>query len=454
MNRRRLIMTSIPIVLFISISILQDETLGETARDAIIDSRTRAAVVEEVGKLLMEKYVFLDVAEKLKDFIDNKLENGGYDAFDDPNRFAMALVEDLYQISGDRHFYIEFNPQRAELVRAQRSQSDEEKKAGERQRYEDDRGTNFGFKKLEHLKGNVGYLDLEFFSNAEYAGETAVAAMNFLANADAVIIDLRDTPGGYPNMVQLLCSYFIKGTREGRTHLNTFERRFDDSIEQFWTISYVPGRRMYDMDLYILTSRFTGSGAEEFTYNMKNLNRATVIGETTGGAAHHVEDVVIEDVFVMHLPSGRPINPISKTNWEGTGVEPHVTVEADKALDTAYLMILKKLIEETADEGKLFDINWAMDAVKARLDPVTLDENTLGRYVGTYGQRKILMENGELFYRRTGPQYRLISLKEDLFALEGVDHFRIEFVVDQSGRAVEMIGHYDIGMEDRSVRTE
>jgi len=366
----------------------------------------------------------------------------------------MVLVEDLYQISEDRHFYLEFNPERAELIRAQRSRSKEEKAAAEKQYCEDDRLKNFGFKKLEHLKGNIGYLDIRFFSNAVYGGETAVAAMNFLANMDAVIIDLRDTPGGYPNMVQLLCSYFIRGTREGRTHLNTFERRFDDSMEQFWTISYVPGQRMYDMDLYLLTSKYTGSGAEEFVYNMKNLQRATLIGETTGGAAHHVEDVVIQDSFVMHLPSGRPINPISGSNWEKTGVQPHIAVEAEKAYDKAYLIALEQLLKKVEAEEQLFQINWAMDGLKAKLNPIEIDEKTLGRYVGSYGERRVWLDNGELIYQRTGPQHRLIALRENLFGLEGLDRFRIEFILDKRGQAKELIGLYDNGMKDSSERTK
>lgn len=442
------------VVFSFSIHGFQNQAFGETPKNAELDSKTRTSVVEEIGKLLIEKYVFLDVAEKLRDHIHGRLKNGDYDALDDPARFANTLRDDLYEISQDRHFHIEFNPQRAELIRAQQSQSEEEEEKAGGKLCDDDRLENFGFKKLEHLKGNIGYLDLRFFSNAEYAGQTAVAAMNYLANSDAVIVDIRDTPGGYPNMVQLLCSYFIKGTKEGRTHLNTFERRFDDSIEQFWTLSYVPGQRMYHTDLYVLTSRLTGSGAEEFAYNMKNLNRATLIGETTGGAAHHVENVVIQDDFVIHLPSGRPVNPISGTNWEGTGVEPHIAVEADKAFDTAYLMALEQLLTKVEDEDRLFQMNWAMDGLKAKLDPLEIDDVTLRKYVGSYGERRVWLEDGEIFYQRAGPQCKLIPLKENFFALEGLDRFRIEFVLDESGHAKELVGHYDIGMKDSSERTE
>ncbi len=441
-------------LLIISLTSFPGPSHGQAIQPASIDARTRTAVVEEIGRLLIERYIFLDAAERTRDYLENRLTDGAYDTLDDPVLFAQVLTDDLYQVSQDRHFYVAFDPRQADLVRAQESESEQERERAFQAQQESDRKTNFGFKRVENLTGNIGCLDLRYLSNAEYAGQTAAAAMNFLANADAVIIDIRNAPGGYPNMVQMLCSYFVKGTREGRTHLNTFQRRFDDSIEQFWTWAYVPGPRLYDTDLFILTSQYTGSGAEGLAYHLKNLQRATLVGETTAGAAHPVKAVVIHDDFVMNLPEGRPVNPISGTNWEGVGVEPHVAVPADRAFDTAYLMALEKRLEKVEDAVERFQVAWAMDGLRARLEPVEIGEAALGRYAGTYGERTVWLEDGALHYRRTGPAFRLIPLKEHLFALEGLDRFRIEFILDESGRAKEMIGHYDNGMTDFSARTE
>jgi len=454
MVHRKWVIICLTIVLLLGTGGLVDRAVAQTAGDVTIDARIRAAVVEEVGRLLIEKYIFLDVAERIKDHIDGLLRDGAYDNLDDPVLFAQTLTDDLYEASQDRHFYVGYDPREAGLVRAQESESDQDKQRAWEAHRERDRLTNFGFRKVENLAGNVGYVDIRFLSNAEYAGQTAAAAMNFLAGADAVIIDVRDTPGGYPNMVQLLCSYFVRGIREGRTHLNTFERRFDNSVEQFWTLAYVPGPRMFDVDLYVLTSQHTGSGAEELASNLRNLERATLVGESTGGAAHPVTSVVIENDFVMHLPEGRPVNPISGTNWEGTGVEPHIEVSADRAFDTAYLMALEKQLQETEDEGQRFPIAWALDGLRAKLEPIELNETVLAGYAGIYGERRVLLEDGTLYYQRTGPRYRLVPLKETLFALEGVDHFRVEFILDESGRVREMVGRYDIGMTQVFPRTE
>ena len=452
MIHRIWLMICLAIVLSLGPGGLVDRASGQSAGDVSIDARTRAAVVEEVGRLLIEKYIFLDAAERIRAHIDDRLLDGAYDDLADPVLFAQTLTDDLRQVSQDHHFYIGYDPREADLVRAQESESEQDAQRAFEIQQERGRLNNYGFRKVENLAGNVGYVDIRFLSNAEYAGRTAAAAMNFLAGADAVIIDVRDTPGGYPNMVQMLCSYFVKGTVEGRTHLNTFERRFDNSVEQFWTWAYVPGLRMYDVDLYVLTSRYTGSGAEELAYNLRNLERATLVGESTGGAAHPVHAVVVENDFVMNLPDGRPINPISGTNWEGVGVKPHVEVPADQAFDTAYLMALEKQLQATEDEGRRFQITWTLEGLKAGMEPVELDEATLGSYAGTYGERRIWLEDGALYYQRSGPKYRLVPLTERLFQLEGLDRFRIEFVLDGDGMARELVGHYDNGMTDRSVR--
>ncbi|MFC1853338.1 S41 family peptidase [candidate division CSSED10-310 bacterium] len=439
---------SVAVLFFIGV----DHRVTGTENSFVLDKKTKTAVISSINSLLLEKYIFLDIAEKMKDRLSTKLSKGDYNSVEDPAQFAQMLHSDLYEISQDNHFYIQFNPERARLIEALKSKSKVQIEEARRRLMEEDRFLNFGFKKLEHLTGDVGYLDLRSFCNPEYAGGTAVAAMNFLSHSDAIIIDLRKNSGGWPPMVQLLCSYFIAGTQEGRTLLNSFERRFDNSLEQFWTLAYVPGKRMFDVDLFILTSKNTGSGAEEFTYNMKNLKRATIIGETTHGSAHPVESVVIQDFFVMNLPTGRPINPISKTNWEKTGVEPDIAVPADQALDKAYLIALEKLLPNTKDKRQKFRLTWAMDGLQAKLDPLKLSLKVLQKFVGDYGERKVWLEKNHLMYQRTGPQFKMIPLKENLFALEDLDYFRIKFSLDEQGRITELIGLYDNGMSDVSKR--
>jgi C-terminal processing protease CtpA/Prc len=253
--------------------------------------------------------------------------------------------------------------------------------------------------------------------------------MNFLANSDAVIIDLRENRGGEPEMVQLISSYFLRG----RTALNYIERPSKGETEQFWTLSHVPGKRILEADLYLLTSSKTFSAAEDFIYGLKCLRRATIIGETTKGGAHPVDFFAIQDRFVLMLPTGRTLNPISGKNWESVGIEPDVNATAEKAFDTAYKMALENLIHRTKDETRKMWLLLTLDELKARLHPIIVAEKTLQNYVGTYERSRISLENGDLYFEpEVQSKIKLIPLTETLFALEGTDSVKIRFSEDDN----------------------
>jgi len=158
-------------------------------------------------------------------------------------------------------------------------------------------------------------------------------------NADAIIFDLRENHGGSPEMVALIATYLF----DRPTHLNDIYNRAENATEEFWTRSPIPRNKLADKPAYVLTSRSTFSGAEEFCYDLKMLKRATLVGETTGGGAHLTSAHRIDHHFMFLVPSGRPINPVSKTDWEGTGVEPDVQVSAMYALETAEKLARSKL---------------------------------------------------------------------------------------------------------------
>ncbi len=286
------------------------------------------------------------------------------------------------------------------------------------------------------------------FVPAATAGETAIAALTFLAYCDAIIIDLRQNGGGDPSQIQLISSYFFPEP----THLNDIYTRAEDKMENFWTLPYVPGRKPLEADLYILTSKETFSGAEEFSYNMKNLKRATLIGETTGGGAHPTDEKVIQSKFILAVPSARAINPITKTNWEGTGVTPDIAVPAPQAFDKAYAMALEKLASKATNPDQKREAEWVLSLQKAKTNPVHIDQATQQMYAGVYGERKVTLENGQLYYQRTGPKYRLIPLNNTTFIPEGLDDFRLQFTVID-GKATEVVGMMIDGMRDVSKRT-
>lgn len=415
----------------------EETTIDRAAKVAIIDSLTTA---------LNTIYVFPDVAKKIEKGLKNKLKKKEYKDINTLSAFTRRLTEDMEEIAHDGHLWI--RPAREEeLNRTQRDEPTDEERAlnNARRAY-----TNYGFEKVERLQGNIGYLKFNVFSHALGAGPTAVAAMNFLGNCDAIIIDLRDNGGGSPSMIQLISSYFF----EEPTHLNTFYIRRSDEYKQFWTQRHVEGNRLVEVPLYVLTSNRTYSGAEEFTYNMKNLERGTIIGETTGGGAHPTGVHIFADTKVAaSIPFGRAINPISNTNWEGTGIEPHIQVPRDEALDVAKIEAMKQIMENSDEEWKRDNIRFIVERLEALRNPADVAEETLKRWAGDYGLRHIIFEEGGLWYERDErPRYRMIPISETLFCFEELDFFKLEIETDDEGNPVALVGHYDRGYTDRSPR--
>jgi Peptidase family S41/N-terminal domain of Peptidase_S41 in eukaryotic IRBP len=299
-----------------------------------IDAPARSRVIDGAIAMLNEFYVYPDIAKKMEAALRDEQKKGVYDAFANGESFAAALTDHLQAVSHDKHLRVNFSPM--VLPKAPPGPPTPEMEAQMRAQME---RTNCAFEKVEHLQPNIGYVKFNAFADPAICGPTVTAAMNFVANVDAIIFDLRDNGGGDPRMVTFIASYLFNQP----THLNDLYNRKEDSTTQYWTLPYVPGKRLAGKPAFVLTSSRTFSGGEEFTYNLKNLKRATIIGETTGGGAHPVAGHPIDDHFLIGVPFARAINPISKTNWEGTGVEPDVKVPAAEALDVAKKMALDEI---------------------------------------------------------------------------------------------------------------
>src|SRR5688572_9306745 len=296
--------------------------------DMTLDAAARKEVIENLVKSLNEGYIFPETAAKMEQAVRARLARGEYDQLASAKAFAEKLTADVQEVSRDKHLRVRYSSRPIPERPAQRR----EPTAEEQEQYRRDIArANYGFQKVERLPGNIGYVDFRNFSDHEAGAETVAAAFNFLANTDAIIFDLRRNGGGNPAMVALICSYLF-GTEP--VHLNSLHWREGkgERVEEFWTRKEVAGKR-YAKDVYVLTSGRTFSGAEEFSYNLKNLKRATIVGETTGGGAHPTMGVRVDDHFMIGVPFARAINPITKTNWEGTGVAPDVKVSAADALE-------------------------------------------------------------------------------------------------------------------------
>jgi hypothetical protein len=305
---------------------------GVTAKPSFaIDAATRNRVIDGAIEKLRTIYVLEEKGEAMAEMLARRRDAGEYDAVVSGGEFAQLLTDQLREVSHDLHLNVNFSPVPLPAPPAQPAPQGPPPPALLERMRQQMAQVNCGFEKLEILQGNVGYLKLNMFAPPDVCGATATTAMAFLENVNALIVDMRDNGGGDPAMVTHVTSYLFGE----RTHLNDLWTRSTGQTQEFWTRPELPGKRLATQPVYVLTSARTFSGGEEFTYNLQSLKRATIVGETTRGGAHPVRGERIDDRFMIGVPFAKAVNPVTKTNWEGTGVEPDVKVPAADALAKA-----------------------------------------------------------------------------------------------------------------------
>jgi hypothetical protein len=308
---------------------LPHATVGNVELGQVERHRVVLAAIENLN----QHYVDPKMAQRMGDALLSHERAGDDNAISDAEAFATLLTHQLQDASRDRYVAVIHSSQ--PTVSGPRAPTPAEVAEYRRRMIE----SNCTFEKIEILPHNIGYLKFNSFPDVSVCGSIASRAMKKLNGAGAIIFDLRDNPGGYASMVALLATYLF----DRPTHLNDFYNRDENATEESWTLAPIPGNKLADKPDYILTSSTTFSAAEAFSYDLKMLKRATLVGETTSGRGHMGKVHRIDDQFAIRIPEIRVTNPISKTNWEGTGVEPDVKVRAADALPTAEKLAVAKL---------------------------------------------------------------------------------------------------------------
>jgi C-terminal processing protease CtpA/Prc len=333
---------------------------------SVINQEIRVEVIQSLTKKLRANYVFPEIAEQICIRLQKHLEDGDYADVTEGEFFAYVLTTHLQEINQDEHLWVRWHPEplpdQEEALRLNQAWVEEQKQAAQLD--------NYGFYKIERLPGNIGYLDIRYFYRPSWGGDVAAAVMSAIANTNALIIDLRQCPGGYPGMVALVSSYLFGDTP---VHLDSIYWRDDDFTQQYWTLPYVPGQRFGDKPVYVLVSKETFSAGEAFAYNLQALRRATIVGEQTDGGAHPGASYRLHPHFEIFIPVGRGINPTTKTDFEGTGVIPDVPTTVEQALSMAHKLALESVIEQIGESASV-PLRKLLEEAQAALERIN-DEN-------------------------------------------------------------------------------
>jgi hypothetical protein len=377
----------------------------------------RAIVVQGIGKALREVYVYEDLARDMAALLTRKLEAGAYDGIVEQVALARALTEDLRSVANDlhlsgrvRHVHPGENAERGT------GEGEEENAHGSA---EVRRRTNFGIRKAEILEGNVGYLAIDSFDGGPEAGAAVVAAMNFLGNAEALVLDLRTNGGGGPSVIQMVYGFLL----DGPTHVTGFYTRETHTHQQFWSPPYVPGPSLAHVPVFVLVGPRTFSAAEAFAFSMQTLERGTIVGERTPGGSHPVRPIPLEGTeFVVQVPFARTVDPRTDGDWEGTGILPDILAPVEEALEVAHLEALAALRDREPDPTRQRALDLILDRRQALRDPPVLEAGAMADYAGRYSgdvEAEIVLEEDGLVMKIRGMRFSSLTfLGGERFALE------------------------------------
>lgn len=294
------------------------------AQTGKIEAKRVASLIDSISCFLNQYYVFPEVANKIEVQLKAACAQGHFNNLKNDAAFAEKINLEMSSIAHDLHlrFWVAGGSPSLGLNRKRAANYNYQKVNDLRE---------FGFFRTGNMDNGIGYLEIRGFPPLGSAKESIDAAMACLIDSKALIIDVRRNGGGIPETIKYICSYFF----EKPTHINSIYWRYRDKTVDFITLEKVGGKKMVEIPIFVLTSNFTVSGGEEFAYNIQTQKRGVLIGEVTAGGANP-GDVLSFDNFKMAIPTGRAINPITKTNWEGVGVKPDYAIEASKALEIAY----------------------------------------------------------------------------------------------------------------------
>ncbi len=326
--------TGFAILLFYTVSIAaQPKTM-------LLTHEIKKHIIDTICKELKENYVYADTSIRMGNYLKSQLKAEPTIPLQNAQAFSKKLTDDVWSVYHDRHFSIRYSPRIAEVLARSTIDSNEE----EKRQQAFGRTINYGFSKVEILDGNIGYIKLNGFWGLEQESkQTANAAITFVSHCNALVFDLRENFGGQPEMVQYIASFLFKDS----THLNDLYVRASNHVESFWTSPDTLFGTLFNVPVYVLTSKTTFSGGEEFAYDLQTQKRAIIVGETTGGGAHPVQPFIAGYGFIVNIPFARAINPVTKSNWEATGVHPDIPVSKDKSLG----IVLDKIKSTSAANG-------------------------------------------------------------------------------------------------------
>lgn len=304
------------------------KTAHATGAASNFDAGERRRVLGAIIADLNQFYRDPEGARKMTETLELQEKAGRLESAD-PAAFAALITATMRDASHDASVVVIFSEQPLVEQPQPRPATLERYREAMKQQ-------NCTFEQVRILAGGIGYVKLNSFPDLSVCQAVTTAALTSVNGAKAVIFDLRDNTGGFPDTVAFVAAWLFD-------HPEYLYNPREDTTKRSWTRSPEPGSRLADKPVYILTSGRTFSGAEQFAWDLKMLKRATIVGERTRGGAHAGVFHLLDSHFGIGIPEAKPVNPFSDKDWDGIGVEPDVKVSAADALERAKTLAASRL---------------------------------------------------------------------------------------------------------------
>lgn len=403
-------------------------------------------LMDSIVTALKRGYVYPDKARIIEKALAVSYKSGAYTKAQTQMELGNLLHNDIQKAHHDAHMGLYYNPRFAEQLLT--ILPDSLIKKEEEKDLNNDKLNNFYFVKTEVLPGNIGYVRWDGFTGYKMEAQNTIeSAFRFVANTRGLIIDMRTNGGGSPETVNATLNYFFDKKLPMNHiidhHLDTVKHYTDPNATNF----------KLGMPVYIITSKHTFSGAEDFTYAMKVAKRATVVGDTTGGGAHPTGPVAVGQGFVLNVPNARSYHEMTKTNWEGIGVWPDVHVAGGQALEKAQTLILKDFLSKAANEEEKSTLQWNLSVLENKLllaevtktEAMNLNKEKLQKFCAEFKPKPMpgaspynlfLILKGDQLYRHISmpPDFKLVQISTTRFIYDHDDWNRyMDVIFDKEG---------------------
>lgn len=419
-------------------------TYSQRPKDKKITKKEKAIVIQKIGQMLEKRYVFADSARIMSKLLRDKLLAGKYSNITTTIPFAKQLTDDLRANFQDEHIAVKFAPRLTKMLRKTQETGEYSQEAIEKElaveKYE-----NFRFPTIKRYPGNIGYIKVDQFLPPSYARgyeEKMAAIFEFVAETDALIIDLSECPGGYAEGAIYFGSYFFPA----KTHFMTSMTRIDGKTNttKSYSLDKVKGKRYLDKPVYVIVSKRTASAAEAVTHVMKYSKRATVVGTSTYGAGYSFDVFPVDDNFVVDVPNSSGKHPNAEGNWEGVGVTPDIKIDVSEAINKAKLLATEKVYQLEMKKPKkeryqyrIESLEWEKSKYKDLASKKLLNTEEQKKYIGLYGSRVVFQKANQMYCQISSIRRprKMIYIGKDKFILEGEEKYsRVEFLSNKEGK--------------------